>query len=222
MKIVVLVARVMSAAQWSKSFSTGRRSAVAVPEAARSFEVATRASRSRFGDLLDPVSVEKAMKRVDKLFLLSGTLCSCGEFRQAFSECEPKGTEVPLPIMPSCLRSRIAKAETWTSHKRAQTERQKLPDAFGGNKRHQKNHSRVGAFVNQIDRRFPNFDRWEEQMRGKAPSWTAFDLRMMLQGYFDRGFASAETEVKRPKKALGHPPRTYVDFATETDTLWNA
>ena len=87
-------------------------------------------------------------------------------FRQAFSECEPKGTEVPLPIMPSCLRSRMAKVETSTSHKGAQTEQQKLPDAFGWNRRHQRNDPRVGAFVNQIDRRFANFDRREQQMRG--------------------------------------------------------
>ena len=40
-----------------------------------------------------------------------------------------------------------------------------------------------------------DFDQWEQQMRGRAPGWTAFDLRAMLQGYFDRGFASTEQEV---------------------------
>jgi hypothetical protein len=45
---------------------------------------------------------------------------------------------------------------------------------------------------------------------------------MMLQGYFDRGFASTETEVARLTKLLGHAPRSYEDFAAETAKLWNA
>jgi len=34
-------------------------------------------------------------------------------------------------------------------------------------------------------------------MRDQMPSWGAFDLRTILQGYFDRGFASTSTEVDR-------------------------
>ena len=67
-----------------------------------------------------------------------------------------------------------------------------------------------------------NFDQWEEQMRADAPGWTAFDLRMMFQGYFDRGFASTETEVARITKLLGHAPRSYEDFAAETAAAWKA
>jgi len=65
-----------------------------------------------------------------------------------------------------------------------------------------------------------NFDQWEEQMRARVPSWAAFDLRMMLQGYFDRGFASTETQVARLTKLLGHAPRSYQDFAAETAKIW--
>ena len=67
-----------------------------------------------------------------------------------------------------------------------------------------------------------NFDQWEQQMRGSAPGWAAFDLRTMFQGYFDRGFASTETEVARVTKLLGHGPRSYEDFAAETAALWKA
>jgi hypothetical protein len=67
-----------------------------------------------------------------------------------------------------------------------------------------------------------DFDQWEKEMRARMPSWSAFDLRMMLQGYFDRGFASTETEVARLTKLLGHTPRSYEDFAAETAKLWNA
>jgi uncharacterized protein YbjT (DUF2867 family) len=65
-----------------------------------------------------------------------------------------------------------------------------------------------------------DFDRWEQQMRGMTSSWQAFDLRMMFQGYFDRGFASTETEVARLTKLIGHAPRSYEDFAAETARQW--
>ena len=67
-----------------------------------------------------------------------------------------------------------------------------------------------------------NFDQWEEQMRARAAGWTAYDLRMMFQGYFDRGFESTETEVARITKLLGHAPRSYEDFAAETAAIWKA
>ena len=65
-----------------------------------------------------------------------------------------------------------------------------------------------------------DFDQWEQQMRARVPGWTAFDLRTMFQGYFDRGFASTEREVARVTKLLGHAPRSYEDFAVETAALW--
>ena len=67
-----------------------------------------------------------------------------------------------------------------------------------------------------------DFDQWEESMREKMPSWSAYDLRMMFQGYFDRGFESTETEVAELTKLLGRVPRSYEDFAEETAMLWKA
>ncbi len=67
-----------------------------------------------------------------------------------------------------------------------------------------------------------DFDQWEQQMRAQSSGWHAFDLRVMFQGYFDRGFASTETEVARVTKLLGHAPRSYEDFAVETAALWKA
>ena len=51
---------------------------------------------------------------------------------------------------------------------------------------------------------------------------SAFDFRMMFQGYFDRGFALTETEVVRLTKFLSHAPRIYEDFAAETSASWKA
>jgi len=67
-----------------------------------------------------------------------------------------------------------------------------------------------------------NFDQWEQAMRANMPGWMAFDLRMMFQGYFDRGFASTETEVARLNKLLGHAPRSYEEFAADTARLWKS
>lgn len=67
-----------------------------------------------------------------------------------------------------------------------------------------------------------DFDQWEQTMRTNMPSWSAFDLRMMFQGYFDRGFASTETEVAKLTKLLGHAPRSYENFAAETAAAWKA
>ena len=61
-----------------------------------------------------------------------------------------------------------------------------------------------------------DFDQWEQGMRARMPGWSAYDLRMMLQGYFERGFASTETEVARLTRLLGHKPRSYEEFAAET------
>ena len=66
-----------------------------------------------------------------------------------------------------------------------------------------------------------DFDGWEQAMRANMPAWSAFDLRMMFQGYYDRGFASTETEVSRLTKLLRHEPHSYEAFVAETVKLWN-
>lgn len=63
-------------------------------------------------------------------------------------------------------------------------------------------------------------DPWEEQMRQMMPPWAAFDLRMMFQGYLERGFVAGDGDVKAFTQLLGHPPRRYEDFARETALGW--
>jgi hypothetical protein len=46
-------------------------------------------------------------------------------------------------------------------------------------------------------------------MRQKAQSWPAFDIRMMFQGYLERGFAAGEGDVEAQTALLGHAPRRY-------------
>ena len=70
--------------------------------------------------------------------------------------------------------------------------------------------------------RYPgeNLDSFEEQMRQSAPSWSAFDIRMMFQGYLERGFAAEDGDIETLTQLLGHPPRRYKDFAKETVEGW--
>lgn len=65
-----------------------------------------------------------------------------------------------------------------------------------------------------------DFDAYEEQMRQMMPNWAAFDLRMMFQGYFERGFIASDDDIKTLSDLLGHPPRKYADFARETSSAW--
>src|SRR5450755_1158590 len=67
-----------------------------------------------------------------------------------------------------------------------------------------------------------DMDAFEEQMRKQAPPWSAFDIRMMFQGYLERGFAAEAGDVETLTEILGHRPRRYEDFAGETATLWQA
>jgi uncharacterized protein YbjT (DUF2867 family) len=70
--------------------------------------------------------------------------------------------------------------------------------------------------------RYPgeDLDSFEEQMRQSAPSWSAFDIRMMFQGYLERGFVAKDGDLEILTKLLGHPPRRYEDFAKETVEAW--
>jgi uncharacterized protein YbjT (DUF2867 family) len=71
--------------------------------------------------------------------------------------------------------------------------------------------------------RYPgeDMDAFEEQMRSQqAPSWSAFDIRMMFQGYLERGFVAEEGDLQALTALLGHAPRRYQDFARETNAEW--
>ena len=70
--------------------------------------------------------------------------------------------------------------------------------------------------------RYPgdNMDAFEEQMRKQAPSWSAFDIRMMFQGYLERGFVADPGDLETLTELLGHSPRRYEDFARQTTLAW--
>jgi uncharacterized protein YbjT (DUF2867 family) len=66
-----------------------------------------------------------------------------------------------------------------------------------------------------------DFDAFEAQSRNAGrPSWLAYDIRTMFQGYFDRGFAPTQTEADRLTTLLGHDPRSYEAHAEELAKEW--
>ena len=65
-----------------------------------------------------------------------------------------------------------------------------------------------------------DMDKYEKQLRGMLPSWSAFDFRMMFQGYLERGFVAEPGDIETLTALLGHAPRRYEDFAQETVAAW--
>lgn len=45
-------------------------------------------------------------------------------------------------------------------------------------------------------------------------------MRMMFQGYLERGFVAEDGDVAKLTTLLGHAPRGYADFARETARDW--
>ena len=68
-----------------------------------------------------------------------------------------------------------------------------------------------------------DFDGFEEHLRKVGtPSWVAYDLRVMFQGYVERGLSNTEDQTARFASLLGHQPKTYSGFAAELAKEWAA
>jgi uncharacterized protein YbjT (DUF2867 family) len=68
-----------------------------------------------------------------------------------------------------------------------------------------------------------DFDAFEVQLRKRgSPSWLAWDLRIMFQGFVGRGFSNTEVQTAQFAALLGHEPRTYSSFAEELAKEWAA
>jgi len=81
-----------------------------------------------------------------------------------------------------------------------------------------------------------DFDNFEAQLRKTGnpmretgtpintgtPGWLAHDLRLMFEGFVERGFRNTEDQTARVAALLGHQPRTYSNYAEELATEWAA
>ena len=61
-----------------------------------------------------------------------------------------------------------------------------------------------------------DFDAFEAQLRKTGdPSWLAYDLRVMFQGFVERGFSHTESQTARFAALLGREPGKYSSYAQE-------
>lgn len=66
----------------------------------------------------------------------------------------------------------------------------------------------------------PPLDAFEAQVRQMLPAWQALDLRLMFQGFQERGFAPDAVDAAALTHLIGHSPRRYEDFVSETARGW--
>jgi uncharacterized protein YbjT (DUF2867 family) len=237
------------------------------------------------GDLLDPVSVQKALDRVDKLYLLNAVTpdeltqglivfglakklklkhvvyhsvfrvehfkdvphfasklaieSALHEFDVPFTVIRPnyffqndaslkdpltKAGIYPIPLGQAGISAvdirDIAEAAAialTTDGHQGKTYNLNGPQVLSGPKVASIWSALLGKEVRYIGE---DMDTFEEQMRTHAPSWSAFDIRMMFQGYLERGFAAEKGDLKTLTDLLGHAPRSYEEFARETALEW--
>lgn len=65
-----------------------------------------------------------------------------------------------------------------------------------------------------------DLDVWEKQSLQLLPAWMVFDLRLMYSFFQDKGLKATQSDIERLTKLLGHSPRNFEDFATETARMW--
>lgn len=65
-----------------------------------------------------------------------------------------------------------------------------------------------------------DMDVWEEQAKTMLPDWMAFDFRLMYEYFQEAGLRATDEELERLTEILGHEPRRYEDFVTETAAAW--
>jgi uncharacterized protein YbjT (DUF2867 family) len=65
-----------------------------------------------------------------------------------------------------------------------------------------------------------NLDVWEKQQLQHLPAWLVFDLRSMYEHFQKNGLIASADAIARQTRLLGHPPRAFDAFATETAAAW--
>jgi uncharacterized protein YbjT (DUF2867 family) len=63
---------------------------------------------------------------------------------------------------------------------------------------------------------------FEQLLRNFAPGWMAYDMRLMMGRFQRDGLAAAPGDIDQLTALLGHPLRSYHDFAVETAKQWQA
>jgi len=67
-----------------------------------------------------------------------------------------------------------------------------------------------------------DLDAFEKAVKTRAPAWLAYDLRAMMNRYQVDGVVATRADIERLTALLGHPPRSYREFARETARGWQS
>ncbi|MGI4792712.1 MAG: NmrA family NAD(P)-binding protein [Janthinobacterium lividum] len=60
----------------------------------------------------------------------------------------------------------------------------------------------------------------EQRLKAFGPAWLAYDMKLMMHRYQQDGAVATAEQVARLAGLLGHPPRSYRDFAAAASTDW--
>jgi uncharacterized protein YbjT (DUF2867 family) len=60
----------------------------------------------------------------------------------------------------------------------------------------------------------------EQHLKAFGPSWLAYDMKLMMRRYQEDGAVATAQDVVRLAGLLGHPPRSYRDFAVAASAEW--
>ena len=67
-----------------------------------------------------------------------------------------------------------------------------------------------------------DLDAWEKQSLAFLPAWMVFDFRLMYAFFQEKGLKASPEDLARLTALLGHPPRSFEEFAAETARSWSA
>lgn len=66
-----------------------------------------------------------------------------------------------------------------------------------------------------------DMDAWEAQTLQYMPASLVFDFRYMFEFFQREGLKATDEDIARLTALLGHPPRSFEDFARETAAQWS-
>lgn len=65
-----------------------------------------------------------------------------------------------------------------------------------------------------------DLNAWEQEALQQMPDWMVYDFKLMYSFFQEEGLAADESDIQQLTNILGHPPRSFGDFAEETAASW--
>ncbi|MBI5710697.1 MAG: NmrA family NAD(P)-binding protein [Candidatus Eisenbacteria bacterium] len=65
-----------------------------------------------------------------------------------------------------------------------------------------------------------DLEAWEKQSLQYLPAWMVYDFKLMYRHFQQNGLRGTPADTATLTRVLGHAPRRFEDFATETAKIW--